>query len=1077
MSTLQDIERTASAIGLNLLGVASPALSVRWASADPAEGETGALSLSISSADQWIAPAAGVLFFGAAGERILMPDGSPAPSSAAVFRLHGQTYLRLARLIRAVIEGGNDGLPVRPAPLYFVYSGGDISAASAGAFFAGASLNVAGGSMTIHDVRGLAIDPVVVAEIFDALVDGFGVLEARDSLSSPPTPANGRQIHTIAALGAGGVRVHLVDPHGRPAARDQLQGVQDLAPAAGLFTAPTGTTSITRAAAAPADLRLGAATNGKLDTSFTIPTPSKTLRRDFLRVMTLDLKPFLIGQPPATTDPAAGVEPAPPIRHGETVTLSFNGNAMFGAANDILTGSPSDSLVVSPEIAGDFAIPTDASDAQAQWPNFPSGLPAANDPPPASLRDAFNPTAAFIAGTEADVALTLNGLTAGQAVRVYNRLFLPDARESRGDGAGAAVPGGATSIVLRLKDPFGLVRPNSTTVLPPNPILHFDVVVVNSNKKARVYGNVTAKVDPPATPPSITPETNLLGSAADRGVSSAGILGLPARPLPAGPFDSAEKIVGLVAALGSEATPRDAPRLPTMARRDAMVASNKAGVWKGQITGAHFIAAARNALQRIGSPGSPGGIEFHSISAQTSGGRLAYDIARMALRHTRNLVSRLILLADSRWAEPAASAAGSISGAVLQTVAPVCETPELTLARSFLDNLPADWPGFINSVLPRLPSSLSGLSNLANLGNSAEGIRVYDELKREFSASVHGRRDAFRALLRAINAARELIYIEGPAFTATDYGNGTPDDLVLAIKNRLSAMPGLRVILCLSKRLDYGPGYEPFAAREFAERQKAIESLFAHTELFSISSQFAADLDQGTVSDQLVLEFHDNSITLSTDTAVTVVNPGHRWLVEDRQAAKMFDIREADAGLKVFLGEPRVVAFHPIGFPGRALRLMTSLVVVDDVWAMIGSSAIRRRGLTFDGGADLVLFDNQLREGRGVAIADMRRQAMAVHLGVTAQKNGFPDPTFVRLLDPHSAFAACKQLVDQGGAGLLEPLFDGQDPGVTPIPPSAFPSPDIGDPDGRTFDFSTDTNFVTTLLGMIAAATVTGARA
>src|SRR5262249_54171706 len=154
-----------------------------------------------------------------------------------------------------------------------------------------------------------------------------------------------------------------------------------------------------------------------------------------------------------------------------------------------------------------------------------------------------------------------------------------------------------------LKDPFGLVHPNSTTVLPSNPILHADVVVVNSNKKARVYGNVTAVVAIPAPPPETTPETNLLGAATDRGISSAGILGLPAPSLPAGPFDSPEKVAGLVAALGSEGTPRDAPRLPTMARRDAMAASDQAASWKGQITGAHLIGAARNALQRIGSPG------------------------------------------------------------------------------------------------------------------------------------------------------------------------------------------------------------------------------------------------------------------------------------------------------------------------------------------------------------------------------------------------------------------------------------------------------------------------------------------
>jgi len=184
----------------------------------------------------------------------------------------------------------------------------------------------------------------------------------------------------------------------------------------------------------------------------------------------------------------------------------------------------------------------------------------------------------------------------------------------------------------------------------------------------------------------------------------------------------------------------------------------------------------------------------------------------------------------------------------------------------------------------------------------------------------------------------------------------------------------------------------------------------------------------------------------------------------------------AGSPLSVFAGEPRLLAFHPIGFPGRAFRLLTSLVVVDDVWALIGSSTIRRRGLTFDGGADLVLFDTQLREGRGLQISELRRKSMAEYLGATDQKNGVPNATFVRLLDPHTAFAACKGLLDQGGAGVIEPLFDGKIEGVTPIPTSAFPSDDLGDPDGRVFDPTTQQDVTAAILGMIAAAAVGAAR-
>jgi len=180
----------------------------------------------------------------------------------------------------------------------------------------------------------------------------------------------------------------------------------------------------------------------------------------------------------------------------------------------------------------------------------------------------------------------------------------------------------------------------------------------------------------------------------------------------------------------------------------------------GRITSEPRVTPCSGSEARVATAAS----SFNSISAQTSGGQLAYDIARSALRRTRNIVSRLLLLRETRWAEPPAATAGSVSGAVLQTISPATETPELAAVPSLLLGLPADWNSFLSQVLPSLPSSLSGLSGVGNLGNSPEGIRVYDEMKREFSASVHGRRDAFRALLRAIKAARELIYIENAAF-------------------------------------------------------------------------------------------------------------------------------------------------------------------------------------------------------------------------------------------------------------------------------------------------------------------------
>jgi hypothetical protein len=102
-------------------------------------------------------------------------------------------------------------------------------------------------------------------------------------------------------------------------------------------------------------------------------------------------------------------------------------------------------------------------------------------------------------------------------------------------------------------------------------------------------------------------------------------------------------------------------------------------------------------------------------------------------------------------------------------------------------------------------------------------------------------------------------------------------------------------------------------------------------------------------------------------------------------------------------------------------------------------------------------------------VANLRRRLLAGHLGVSAPgaaapgATPLPHPTWVRLADAHSAFAACQDLLRQGGAGLIEPLWDGRVPGVTPIDPNVTPFPDdaVADPDGR--DFST-------LVGLILAA-------
>ena len=153
----------------------------------------------------------------------------------------------------------------------------------------------------------------------------------------------------------------------------------------------------------------------------------------------------------------------------------------------------------------------------------------------------------------------------------------------------------------------------------------------------------------------------------------------------------------------------------------------------------------------------------------------------------------------------------------------------------------------------------------------------------------------------------------------------------------------------------------------------------------------------------------------------------------------------------------RVVAFHPVGFPGRPSRLESTTVIVDDVWALVGSSTLRRRGLTFDGSTDLVLTGQDLVEGRSPAIAALRRSLQASRLGIpvpvpVAPGSVPPLPTssFVRLSDGVEAFHEIREMLRGGGQGRITRLTPADPVGRPPTTPA--PDINVVDPDSETYD-------------------------
>ena len=609
-------------------------------------------------------------------------------------------------------------------------------------------------------------------------------------------------------------------------------------------------------------------------------------------------------------------------------------------------------------------------------------------------------TAAWVnIATSNDVVLTIAaGVIPAEAhVRVYPRLFVigPSLTTGptlfRGDGASTIAPAATNPTVLLLHDPLNLgatARPTDTRTL------HFDVLVVprpaGTPSRARLFGGLNVRIDPSAAPPTIPSATNAMTAIPGdhRAICSAPLLGLPPRPgLP--PLDPStwgsldlNGLIALLRQLGSESPPREGPRFPTMARYDLIVAL-RAGTssnpsWNGLLTGGFLRGESRRAAYRLGNPGAPAGPEIHAVGIHVDG-QLGYDLARAAIRRTTDLVSRLIEIDSVTWNEPPAPSSASAStmvGAVLQTIAPTCETPELSLytaSVSGLAGLPNDWNGLLQQITPSL-GSLGNQLNAIPAPHNAD--RLVKELKREIFVSQKGRRDAQWALRRAISEARELIYIEAPQFCATAHSSAAYAwDIIAASDRAYDRAKGVAAsYLALPKQIAFGKQYGSWAKQGYVARNAAVASL------------------QGV----------DSS---------------------------------------------RVVVFHPIGFPGRSLNIRSTVIIVDDVWCLLGTSVPRRRGFTFDEGADVVGFDRKLNGGYSATIRDFRRNLMALHLGAEKPTAGtIPSATWVRLGQPASAFLAVKELLDQGGRGLVEPLWPG-----TPDPPDgpAAQSDDVADPEGR----------------------------
>lgn len=78
----------------------------------------------------------------------------------------------------------------------------------------------------------------------------------------------------------------------------------------------------------------------------------------------------------------------------------------------------------------------------------------------------------------------------------------------------------------------------------------------------------------------------------------------------------------------------------------------------------------------------------------------------------------------------------------------------------------------------------------------------------------------------------------------------------------------------------------------------------------------------------------------------------------------------------------RVAVFAPGAGAGRSVRFASTTVIIDDAYALTGTTHLSRRGLTFDSSLAVAVFDEHIVDGRPREVRQFRRRLLGGRLGV-----------------------------------------------------------------------------------------------
>ena len=1003
--------------GLAALGLTAPLCAMRWStSGQSATYLSSELALALPEP---CAPFSGTLEWLASGIEFIDAAGAPVTDPVAVVRLHPQAAQRLERLAAARFT--TDGVLVQPVPATFVVRLAEQPDRTPQRVEAGEAL---GGDIppspqvSFHDTRGMIICPVAVAAMLADLLTALPALR-HPAAAGSPGDVNG--LASLAAL-ASGNHVMLCDLHGAlftplPGTGMMVQGGGSPGNAnAGHITLSPGQ-QLQASSTSQQRLHWGWAPNGTLDqlplqlpalpSSYPPPLFSgagaPNLTRRFFRVFVVDGDWHLLGN--RSQEDIRGIPgddgntPAdllPPVRNHITLGYLTDGPDILAATRQVVERFMNQAtglvMACSPQFQPTGLPP--APGAQAHWPVFPSmstatfnvGLPS----PVTGL------AARWAAANSLDVVVTLAAAAtpAGTGIRIYPRLFqeiVTIAAEPsflRGDG-GAALADGTNPTEVLLSNPFGLAEGANQ---PPDPTLVMDVVLAAANGQRRLFGGLSAPVGAPgaAPAPAALGGLNMLDAVPPnmRGICPVPLFGLKPDAVP--PAGSPGSVTELLRKFASETTPRTGPRLPMQARFETIVASaigpaaqDGALAWQAVCTGARWMDESRSAMHLLGNPGNPPGPDVHTNGIRVDG-QLAHDLAWHALRRARPLL-------------PLPGSPGGLDGWLLFGSGDNFNLPPEPAGAGS----PTGMGALLQTAAPQSETPELSLAPESLFTDPTPSLQAMaDDLASRLGSPA--------PTLDMRNADRQLAQVRREYWVSR---NGRRD-----------ALWSLRRVLADARELVY------------------IESAqFARTAQPGQAGAHAIDLVNVLLDS---MTEHPALCVLVCVPRMTDMQPSHGGWVRQALAAR----REAALAFAANASVARRFAlFHPIGFPGRAIALRGSTVIVDDVYALTGSSHFRRRGLTFDGAVDLATLDRTLDQGYSQRIRAFRRRLMARRLGV-APPAGPATPLsaeWIRLERPRSAFALVQDMLDQGGLGVIQPLWEG------PSDDSVLPqTAAVADPDG-----------------------------